>query len=52
MYCYAAYRQYVCWIYGRLGREHRKIIPSCVLYVIRKEFLEADGNYIGFKVPM
>ena len=29
----------------------RKIIPSCVVSIIRKEFPEADGNYAGFKEP-
>ena len=28
-----------------------KIIPSCVVSIIRKEFPEADGNYTGFKDP-
>ena len=37
--------------YGRLGRRHRKIIPSCVVSIIRKEFPEAVGNYTGFKDP-
>ena len=50
-YPYAAYRQYVWLIYRRLGRRHRKIIPSYVVSIIRKEFPEADGNYTGFKDP-
>ena len=29
----------------------RKIIPSCVVSAIRKEFPEADGNYTGLKDP-
>lgn len=37
------------WIYGRLGRRYRKIILLCVVFIIRKEFFEVDGNYIGFK---
>ena len=50
-YRYAAYRQYVWWIYQRLGRKQRKVIPSCVVSAIRKQFPEADGNYTGFKEP-
>lgn len=50
-YRYAAYRQYVWWIYKRLGRKKRKVIPSCVVSAIRKEFPEADGNYTGFRDP-
>jgi len=41
----------VWWIYKRLGRKKRKVIPSCVVSAIRKEFPEADGNYTGFRDP-
>ena len=51
IYRYAAYRQYIWWVYGRLGRKRRKIIPACVLLAIRKQFPEADGNHTGFKDP-
>jgi len=34
----------VWWIYKRLGRKKRKVIPSCVVSAIRKEFPEADGK--------
>ncbi|KAL9972501.1 hypothetical protein ACROYT_G018816 [Oculina patagonica] len=50
-YRYAAYRQYVWWIYQRLGRKQRRVIPSCVVSAIRREFPEATGNYTGFKDP-
>ena len=50
-YRYAAYRQYIWWVYGRLGRKRRKVIPACVVLAIRKQFPEADGNYTGFKDP-
>ena len=43
--CSSAYRQYVWQIYQRLGRKQRKVIPSCVVSAIQKEFPEADGNY-------
>ncbi|XP_078366725.1 P2X purinoceptor 7-like [Oculina patagonica] len=48
-YRYAAYRQYVWWVYGKLGRKRRKVIPACVVLAIRKQFPEADGTYTGFK---
>ena len=38
-------------MYNRLGRKRGKVIPSCVVSKIRKEFPEADGNYTGFKEP-
>jgi len=50
-YRYAAYRQYIWWVYERLGRKRRKIIPACVVLAIRKQFPEADGKYTGFKDP-
>ena len=50
-YHYAAYRQYIWWVYGRLGRKRRKIIPACVVLAIRKQFPEADDNHTGFKDP-
>ena len=33
-YRFIAYRQYIGWIYGRLGRGERRAIPSCILYII------------------
>ena len=51
IYRYAAYRQYIWWVYGRLERKRRKIIPACVVLAIRKQFPEADGNHTGFKDP-
>ena len=50
-YRYAAYRQYIWWVYGRLGRKRRKVIPAYVVLAIRKQFPEADSNYTGFKDP-
>ena len=45
-----AYRQLVHWVYSRLGRGIRKVIPSCVIAAVRHEFPEADGIYTGFKL--
>ena len=50
-YHYDAYCQYIWWVYGRLGRKRRKIIPACVVLAIQKQFPEADGNHTGFKDP-
>jgi len=36
----AAYRQFIYWTYHRLGGGIRKVIPSCVVLAIRKEFPE------------
>lgn len=41
----------MCGGYTEDWEGDRKIIPSCVVSIIRKEFPEADGNYTGFKDP-
>ena len=43
-----AYRNFTCWAYGKLGDGNRKVIPSCVVMQIRKEFPDPDGEYISF----
>ena len=49
-YRLAAYRQFIHWTYSRLGRGIRRVIPSCVVAAVRREFPEADGVYTGFKL--
>ncbi|XP_078495353.1 P2X purinoceptor 7-like [Ciona intestinalis] len=43
-YRHIAYRQYVRWIHGRIGRENRMILPSCVVTTIRKYFPPTTEN--------
>ena len=45
----AAYRQYILWRYGRLGKDNRRVCPSCVVRMIRVAYPSADGNYMGFR---
>lgn len=45
----AAYRQYTWWIHGYLGRGDRRVIPSCVVSAVRREFPEPQDNYTGFQ---
>ena len=45
-YHYAAYCQYVWWIYGKLGRKRRKVIPACVVVAIQKEFPNVRSRLI------
>ena len=45
----AAYRQWVMWQHGYLGRYNRKFIPSCVMRAVRRRYPAPDINYLGFK---
>lgn len=47
MYRYVAYRRFVRWIWHRLGKNMRRILPSCVVTVIRNTF--PSEEYTGFK---
>ena len=45
----AAYRQYILWVYGHLGRGNRRVAPSCVVLRIRARYPSSDGTYLGFR---
>ncbi|XP_078328602.1 P2X purinoceptor 7-like isoform X2 [Crassostrea virginica] len=44
-----AYRRFVRWIWHCLGKNNRKILPSCVVNKIRTAF--PSQQYCGFKYP-
>ena len=46
---FAAYKQFIWWIFQHLGKGNRRVIPSCVVWSIRKHFPEANGQYTRFK---
>lgn len=48
---HAAYRNFVMWHYGHLGKNIRVVIPSCVVWLIRRKWPSADGIYTGYKDP-
>ena len=45
----SAYRQFVLWQHGHLGRNNRCIVPSCVVLSIRRKYPAPDGHYLGFR---
>lgn len=47
-YRYHAYRKYIRFIHGRLGRHRRRVIPSCVVRSIRTLWPSPDGQYAGY----
>ena len=46
---YIAYRAYTTWAHGYLGRQHRRVIPLCVMARIRRRF--SAEQYRGFQPP-
>ncbi|WAR18486.1 hypothetical protein MAR_033417 [Mya arenaria] len=46
-----AYRQFTLWIYGKLGRHNRRVVPACVVNKVRLQFPNLDGrdNFVGFE---
>ena len=45
----AAYRQYILWKYGKLGKGNQRVCPSCVVRLVRQTYPSSDGEYVGFR---
>lgn len=45
----AAYRQYILWRYGKLGKGNRRVCPSCAVNMIRSVYPSVTGAYMGFR---
>lgn len=39
----AAYRQYILWKYGKLGRGNRRVCPSCVVRLVCETYPSPEG---------
>ena len=45
---FAAYKKFIWFVFKRLGKENRRVIPSSVIWKIRELFPENDVIYIPF----
>ena len=43
---FAAYKQFVWWIYQRLGKGSKRVLQPCVLWKIRQHYPASNGQYI------
>jgi len=48
-YRYTAYRLFVNWCWGYVGKQVRVVLPACVVTAIRTTF--PSDIYHGFKLP-
>ena len=49
LYRFAPYKQFLWFVFKRLGNENRHIISLCVIWMMREKFPQEDGIYIPLK---
>ena len=45
---FIAYKQYISWSYGYLGKRKRKPLPICVIQAIRRKYPDPNNMYIPY----
>jgi len=49
---FAAYKSVTLWLYGRLGRRVRRVLPACIVSAIRRAFPNPDRvPYVNYRTP-
>lgn len=48
-YRFFAYRSYINFVHGYLGKRQRRVIPACVVNYIRRLWPDPSGEYVGFR---
>ena len=47
-YRFIAYRQFIWWCHGHMGKNNRTPLPNCVLRKIREVFLDPNNYYVPY----
>ena len=45
---YAAYKQFIWWVFTYQSKGNRRVIPSCALWKIRNCFPEPNSEYVNY----
>ena len=45
---YAAYKQFIWWVFKHLGKGNRRVIPPCASWKMREHFLEPNADYVNY----
>ena len=46
---YGAYRSITRYLHGILGKRNRKILPACIIKMVRQRYPENSNNYVGYE---